>query len=52
MASSLVNEQTPLVDEQRDALESMLKSGHVPGVTSVYWALIGVMGKDARPKRT
>ena len=50
MASLLVNEQTPLSDEQRDALESMLKSGHVAGVTSVYWALNGVMGKDA-PKK-
>ena len=50
MASLLVNEQTPLSDEQRDALESMLKSGHVAGVTSVYWALIGVMGKGAPNK--
>ena len=37
MASSPVNEETPLSDEQRDVLESMLKSGHVAGVTSVYW---------------
>ena len=43
MASSHVNEETPLSDKQRDALESMLKGGHVTGVTSVYWELIGSM---------
>jgi hypothetical protein len=52
MASSLVNEKTtPLVDEQRDALEStMLRRGHVAGVPAVYWALIGAMWDDAPAK--
>ena len=45
MPSSLVNEQTPLADEQRDALESMLKSGHVAGVTSVHW--IETLGRSS-----
>ena len=43
MASSYVNEATPLSDEQRGALESMLEGGHVAGITSVYWELIGSM---------
>ena len=50
MASSLVNEQTPLTDNQRDALESMHKAGHVTGVTSAYWELIDSMGGDAPSK--
>ena len=50
MASSLVNEQTPLTDNQRDALESMHEAGRVTGVTSVYWELIGSMGDDAPSK--
>ena len=47
----LVNEQTPLTDEQRGALESMLRAGHVTGVTSVYWELIDSMGDDAAPNK-
>lgn len=50
MASSPVNEETPLSDEQRDALEGMLEGGHVTGVTSAYWALIGSMGNGAPNK--
>ena len=50
MASLLVNENTPLVDKQRDALESILKRRHTTGVTAVYWALTGAMGDDA-PKK-
>ena len=36
MTPPFVNEQTPLADEQRDALESMLERGHMAGVTTVY----------------
>ena len=50
MASSLVNEKTPLVEKQRDALESILERGHVTGVTAVYWALIGAVGGAAPAK--
>ena len=50
MASSFVNEETPLTGKQRDALQSMLNAGHVTGVTSVYWELIGSMGDDAPSK--
>ena len=50
MASSLVNEQTPLTDNQRDALESMHEAGRVTGVTSVYWELIDSMGVMHRTK--
>ena len=46
-----MNEQTPLTDEQRGALESMLRAGHVTGVTSVYWELIDAMGDDAAPNK-
>ena len=47
---TFVNEQTPLTDEQRGALESMLRAGHVTGVTSVYWELIDSMGNNAAPQ--
>ena len=50
MTPPFVNEQTPLADEQRDALESMLERGHMTGVTTVYWALIDAMGGGAPTK--
>ena len=50
MASSPVNEKTPLSDEQRDALEGMLEGGHVTGVPSVYWALVDSTGDGAPNK--
>ena len=50
MAAPFVNEETPLTDEQRDALGSMLERGHMTGVTTAYWALIGAMGDDAPTK--
>ena len=50
MAPPFVNEQTPLADEQRDALESMLERGHMTGVATVYWALIDAMGGGAPTK--
>ena len=48
---TFVNEQTPLTDEQRGALESMLRAGRVTGVTSVYWDLIDSMGNNAAPNK-
>ena len=50
MAAPFVNEETPLTDEQRDALGSMLERGHMTGVTTAYWALIDAMGDDAPTK--
>ena len=44
MAAPFVNEETPLTDEQRDALGSMLERGHMTGVTTAYWALIDAIG--------
>ena len=44
MASSFVNEETPLTGKQRDALQSMLDAGHMTGVTTAYWALIDAIG--------
>ena len=45
-----MNEQTPLADEQNDALESMLEHGHMTGVATVYWALVDAMGGGAPTK--
>lgn len=47
---AFVTEETPLTDEQRDALESMLERGHMTGVTAVYWTLRDDMGDDAPAK--